>query len=213
MQAILGSKTRHLYNRSDCTLKNKRPKSNRSRSPLGLSPSPASSPSPVSAMFVTGRQRDDPDHGLPGSARGMPLLSSQARLLPHAPCSSLPMPPHFPLLGWVCASVCHGGETAPRHRALLPPDSLNFTLRPPPAAAEPPTALPCGLSLPKELFLPGPLRPQPARRGAGPRVPLTHESATGDSVGVLSLPLRDPHRDYSRIIPDQNFLLSTHQGI
>lgn len=125
MQAILGSKTRHLYNRSDCTLKNKRPKSNRSRSPLGLSPSPASSPSPVCAMFVTGRQRDDPDHGLPGSARGMPLLSSEARPLPHAPCSSLPMPPHFPLLGWVCASVCHGGEnspTAPRSAASEQPE-------------------------------------------------------------------------------------------
>ncbi|XP_033376401.1 uncharacterized protein LOC107215844 [Parus major] len=97
----------------------------------------------------------------------MPLLSLQARPLPHAPCSSFPMPPHFPLFVWVCASVCHGGETAPPRRALLPPDTLNFTLRPPAAAAEPPTARPCGLSLPKDLFLPWPLRPQPVTRSLG----------------------------------------------
>lgn len=140
----------------------------------------------------------------------MPLLSSQAKPLAHAPCSSLSMPAHFPLLGWVCASVCHSGETAPPHRALLPPDSLNFTPRPP-AAAKPPTARPCGLSLPKGCSSRGRFARSPwhARWAARPRVPLTHESATGDSVGVRSHS-GDPHRDYSRIIPDQNFLLSTH---
>lgn len=97
------------------------------------------------------------------------LLGNAATLLAGetAPPCTMFLPPHFPLLGWVCASVCHGGETAPPHRAPLPPDTLNFTRRPPAAAAGPPTARPCALSLAKDLFLPQPLRPQPVTRSLG----------------------------------------------